>query len=264
MNGDRVRQLLILGSFVFAIALNAAANAVPLNGQTTGEISDRFRVFVVPAGYVFSIWGLIYLGQLAFVVYTLWPGNRDHPLLRRIGLLPAAIGVLNGTWILLWHYEVFPATLVVMVALLVSLIVLYRRAGFERTAKPGPGCLRGRERWFVQVPFSLYLGWITVATIANVAAVGNWAGVGTFGIPPELVAAVVLAVGLGIAAAVMLRTADVTYGAVIVWAYIGIVVKEMATPWVPLVAGASVALVALLIVAALAGRLPMAGPRPAT
>jgi translocator protein len=257
MNADRRRQLLVLGTFVFAIGLNAAANIVPLNGQTTGEISDRFRVFVVPAGYVFSIWGLIYLGQLAFVLYTLWPRNLEHPLLRRIGLLPAVVATLNGLWILLWHYEVFPATVAVMVALLVSLIVLYRRAGFEHTARPGPGGLRGAERWFVQVPFSLYLGWITVATIANIASVGNWAGVTTLGVQPELVAAIVLAVGLAIAVTVLVRTADVAYGAVIIWAYVGIVVKEMNTDWVPLVAGASVVVVALLVVAALGGRLPL-------
>jgi len=261
VSSDGRRQLLIVATFVLAIVLNAAANIVPLNGQTTGEISDRFQVFVVPAGYVFSIWGLIYVGQLAFVLYTLWPRNREDPLLRRMGLLPAAVAILNGLWIVLWHYEVFPLTVVVMVGLLVSLIALYQRAGFDRTARPGPGGLRGADRWLVQVPFSLYLGWITVATIANVATVGQWAGVSTFGVPPELVAAVVLAVGLVIAATVLLRTADVTYGAVIIWAYVGIVVKELATDWVPLVAGASVVIVALLVVAALSGRLPLARPR---
>jgi hypothetical protein len=173
------------------------------------------------------------------------------------------VATLNGVWILLWHYEVFPLTVVVMVGLLVSLIALYQRAGFDRTARPGPGGLRGADRWFVQVPFSLYLGWITVATIANVASVGQWAGVSTFGVQPELVAAIVLALGLAIAVTVLLRTADVTYGAVIIWAYAGIVVKELATDWVPLVAGASVVIVALLVLAALSGRLPIARARVA-
>ncbi|CAN5784366.1 hypothetical protein BH24CHL6_BH24CHL6_04350 [soil metagenome] len=258
MTGDRARQLLVLGSFLFAIVVNAAANIVPFNGQTTGEISDRFEVFVTPAGYVFSIWSLIYIGQLAFVLHTLRPSRREDPLLRRIGLLPVAVAVLNGVWICLWHWELFPATLIVMVALLLSLVLLYRRAGFEETARPG-GSRSATERWFVQVPFSLYLGWITVATISNVAVVGNWAGVPTFGIAPELIAAVVLAVGLLIAAAVMLRTADVTYGLVIIWAYLGIVVAEADTLAVPIVAGVSVIVVALLIGAAVMGRLPRGG-----
>ncbi|HLB44733.1 MAG TPA: hypothetical protein VJK49_05040 [Candidatus Limnocylindrales bacterium] len=256
MNSDRLRQLLVVVGIVFALALNGAANALPINGQTTAEISDRFRVFVVPAGYVFAIWGLIYLGQLGFLFQALRPSGLEDPLLRRIGLWPALVGLLNGIWILLWHYEVFAATVVVMVALLGSLIVLYRRAGFERTARPGSG-VSAADRWLVQVPFSLYLGWITVATIANVAAVGNWAGVSTFGAAPELLAAVVLGVGLAIASWVMLRTADVTYAGVIIWAHAGIIVKEASTPWVPWIAGLTVAVMVVLILAAFARRNPL-------
>jgi hypothetical protein len=261
MNPDRYRRLLVTAGIVFALVLNGAANALPINGQTTAEIADRFRVFVVPAGYVFAIWGLIYLGQLAFLVQTWRPSRLNDPLLRRIGLWPAWIGLFNGAWILLWHYEVFAATVPVMIALLASLIWLYRQAGFEVTARPGPR-LSAADRWLVQVPFSLYLGWITVATIANVAAVGNWAGVSTFGIAPEVVAAVVVLVGLAIAAAVMLRTWDVSYGCVIVWAYVGIVVEEAATPWVPWAAGFGVLVVATLILVAFARRNPLT-PQPA-
>jgi translocator protein len=264
LSNDRLRQVLVVGSFVLAIALNAAANIVPLNGQTTGEIADRFEVFVQPAGYVFSIWSLIYVGQLAFVLHSLRPSRLEDPLLRRIGLLPVAVAVLNGAWILAWHWELFPLTLLIMVALLVALIWLYRRAGFERTARPSGHGQASAERWFVQLPFSIYLGWITVATIANVAVVGNWADVPTFGIAPELIAAAVLLVGLGIAVTVMLRTADVAYGGVIVWAYVGIVVKEFETTVVALAAGASVLVVAALIAAAVVGRLPWARVAPSS
>ncbi len=256
MSNDRMRQVLVLAGILFALVLNGAANVLPINGQTTAEISDRFEVFVTPAGYVFAIWGLIYLGQLAFLAQTLRPSHLADPLLRRIGLLPALIGVLNGVWILLWHYEVFAATVVVMAALLLSLIWLYRRADFDATARPGSNVARD-DRWLVQVPWSLYLGWITVATIANVAAVGNWAGVPTFGVAEPLIAAAVLLVGLAIAVTVMLRTADVAYGAVIVWAYVGIVVKEAATGWVPWVAGLGALVVAALVLGALLRRLPM-------
>lgn len=262
MTNDGLRQVLVLLGFVFAIVMNGAANALPINGQTTAEISDRFRVFVVPAGYVFAIWGLIYLGQLGFVAQTFSRGKTADPLLRRMGLLPALVALLNGVWILLWHFEVFPATVVVMVALLATLIWLYRRAGFESSARPGSG-LPTRDRWLVQAPFSIYLGWITVATIANIAAVGKWAGVSTFGLAPELVAAAVLAVGLAIAVAVMLRTRDVAYGSVIIWAYVGIIVKEANTPWVPWVAVLAVVMVSGLVILALAQRRPGPGPQPA-
>jgi hypothetical protein len=262
MSNDRLRQVLVLLGFVFAIVLNGAANALPLNGQTTAEISDRFRVFVVPAGYVFSIWGLIYLGQLGFVAQTFSRGREGDPLLRRMGLLPVLVALLNGVWILFWHFEVFPATVVVMVALLITLILLYRRAGFEASARPGSG-LSSRDRWLVQVPFSIYLGWITVATIANVAAVGKWANVSTFGVVPEPIAAVVLLIGLAIAATVMLRTRDVAYGSVIIWAYVGIVVKEADTTWVPWAAVAAIVVVSGLVLLALAQRRPGPGSQAA-
>jgi translocator protein len=263
MNSDRVRQILVLASFVFSIAVNVAASLLPLNGITTAQVADQWRVFVQPAGYVFSIWSLIYIGQLAFVVHTLRPGRREDPLLRRLGLWPVVIATLNGAWIFAWHWEIYPLTLLLMLALLLSLIALYLRAGFDRTARPSGLPIRSAERWFVQLPFSIYLGWITVATIANVAIVGQWAGVPTFGIGPELIAAAVLAVGLGIAATVMLRTADIAYGAVIVWAYLGIVVKEADVIPVAIVAGGSALVVVGLIAASAMGRLPIARRRSA-
>jgi hypothetical protein len=264
VNPDRARQILVVTSFAFAIVMNVAASLLPLNGVTTAQVADQWRVFVQPAGYVFSIWSLIYVGQLAFVAHTLRPSRSEDPLLRRIGLWPVVVALLNGVWIIFWHWEVYLATLLIMVALLVSLIVLYRRAGFERSARPGGLPLRSAERWFVQLPFSIYLGWITVATIANVAIVGAWAGLPTFGIAPELIAAAVLVVGLGIATTVLLRTADIAYGAVIVWAYTGIVVKEADVLPVATAAGLSVVVVIALIAASMLGRLPIGRPRLAS
>lgn len=260
MTSDRLRQLLVLTSFIVTVAINGAANALPLNGQTTAQISDSFRVFVIPAGYVFAIWGPIYLLQLAFVIHTLRPSRTADPLLRRLGLLPVLAAALNAAWIVSWHWNVYPVTLLVMLGLLATLIAIHLRGGFERTARPGSG-LRGADRWAVQVPFSVYLGWITVATITNVAAVGAWANVPTFGIDPALIAAVVLVVGAAIATAALLATRDAAVGLVIVWAYVGIYVKEadLGTPYVPVVAAVGAAIAAALVVAALIGR---GGARP--
>jgi hypothetical protein len=246
MGNDRVRQVLVTAGILFALVLNGLANALPLNGQTTAEISDRFRVYVVPAGYVFAIWGLIYLGQACFLIQTWRPSRLADPLLRRLGLLPALAGLLNGAWIVAWHYELFLLTVPIMIGLLLTLIAIYRAGGFEWAARYGSGA-RPDDRWLVQVPFSLYLGWITVATIANVASVGEWANVPTFGMAEPAVAAAVLAVGLGIAALVMVRTFDPVYGAVIIWAYIGIFIKESATPYVPWVAALTVLLMIALV-----------------
>lgn len=87
MNRDNVRQLLVIVALLAMIAINALSTALPLNGQTPAEISDRAKVFFVPAGYVFSIWGLIYLGTLAYAIYQALPSNAENRELAGIGTL---------------------------------------------------------------------------------------------------------------------------------------------------------------------------------
>ena len=252
MSRDVIRQTLTVITFLVTLAVNSAANALPINGQRTAEISDRFAVFVIPAGYVFAIWGLIYVLLAGFTAYQARPSKREDPVLRSLGWLPALSGVLNTAWLLLFQYEVFALTVPVMVGLLLTLITIHLRLWARRDA------LHGAAYWLVRAPFSVYLGWITVATIANFAQAGAALGFDAFGIAPQLVAAVVLLVGLAIAVRFVTRFRDAAYGSVIVWAYAGIVVKEIDTPLVAAVAGISAAIVAVLVVRALADRAPRA------
>jgi hypothetical protein len=255
MSSDLARSLLTVAVYVVTVIVNGAANALPINGQQTAEISDRFQVFVIPAGYVFSIWGVIYLLLGAFTVFQALPSRRTDPLLRDLGWLPALTGVLNTTWVLLFQYEMFVATVPVMVALLATLIVIHRRSWEHRASIDRTADL------LVRVPFSVYLGWITVATIANIAQTLQAVGFDGFGIQPEVIASGVLLLGLTIALTFVWRFHDAAYGLVIVWAYAGIVVKEAASPYVPIVAGAGAIMVAALVVLCLADRLPPArGP----
>lgn len=245
MKKDTLRQSVNLLAVIATIVINGLANALPLNGQTTGGISDRFQVYFVPAGYVFSIWGLIYLGLIAFAVYQALPAQRDNPRLRRIGYLFALSCLANIAWLFLWHYEIFPLTLVAMLALLLLLIAIYLRLDIGRARVPTA------ERWLVHVPFSIYLGWITVATIANVTSLLdylNWSG---WGISPEAWTVIMLVAGVGIASAVSLTRGDVAYMLVIVWAFAGIAVKHAGAPVVATAAWATAALVALMLVAGL-------------
>jgi benzodiazapine receptor len=245
MTSDRTRQLATVAIFVVTVAMNAAANILPINGQQTGEISDRFQVFVIPAGYVFSIWGLIYLLLAAFTLDQARPSRTTDPTLRRLGWLPALTGVLNAGWILLFHYELFALTVPVMVALLLTLIRIAAILFADRRR------LTGLMRWTVRLPFSVYLGWITVATIANVAQALDSLGVDTGATPPEPIASGVLLLGLAIALTFVWRFADIAYGAVIVWAYAGIAVKEAETVLVPWVAATGATAVALLVLVTL-------------
>ena len=244
MRTDIVRQAVTAVVFLVTVAVNGAANALPINGLRTAEISDRFSVFVIPAGYVFSIWGLIYLLLGAFTIWQALPRNREDATLRSLGYLPALTGALNTAWVLLWHYEVFALTVPVMVALLLTLIAIHLRLWARRDA------LHGTAYWTVRAPWSVYLGWITVATIANVAQSLAAFGFDGFGIEPSLIAAAVLLVGLGIAARFVTEFRDVAYGLVITWAYAGVAVKEQDTLLVAATAAIGAAIIALLAVRA--------------
>jgi len=245
------RQLVVVLAVVATVAVNGLANALPLNGQTTGEISDRFQVYFVPAGYVFSIWGLIYLGLGAYAVYQALPAQRENPRLRRIGYPFALSCVANICWLFFWHYELFSLTLVAMLALLLLLITIYLRLGIGRAQ------VSTAEKWLAHIPFSIYLGWTTVATIANVTSLLdylNWSG---WGIRPEIWAVIMLAAGTAIASAVGLTRGDVAYMLVIVWAFVGIAVKHVATPVVATTAWVTAGIVLLmLVVSALLKRRP--------
>ena len=122
---DIYRQVAVVVSVIATIVINTLANALPLNGFNTGEISDRFAVYFTPAGYVFSIWGLIYLGLIAFSIYQALPAQRENPRLRATGWWIVLGGIANSAWIFLWHYEQFPLTIVAMLILLVTLIITY-------------------------------------------------------------------------------------------------------------------------------------------
>jgi len=242
MKKDTMRQVINVLAVVATIAINGLANALPLNGLTTGEISDRFDVYFVPAGYVFSIWGLIYLALIGFAVYQALPAQRENPRLRRVGYLFAVSCVANVAWLFLWHYERFLLTVVAMVTLLLSLIGIYLRLGIGRVRVPAA------ERWLVRVPFSIYLGWVTVATIANVTSLldyVNWSG---WGISPEAWTVIMLVAATGIASAVSLTRGDVAYMLVIVWAFAGIGVKHGGTPVVAIAAWAATAVVGVMLV----------------
>jgi hypothetical protein len=251
---DITRQTVTVLAFLLTMAVNVAANAVPINGQMTREISDRFEVFVIPAGYVFAIWGVIYLLLGAFTTWQALPRNREDAALRRLGYLPALAGVLNATWLVLFHYEQWVLALGFIVALLLTLIAVHLRLWEHRDQ------LRGTPFWTVRAPWSVYLGWVTVATIANTAQTLAGTGFDGFGIEPAIIAAVVLAVGIAIAATFVHRFRDAAYGLVIVWAYVGVAVKESDTLVVAAVAAAGAVIVAALVVAALVrGREPRAG-----
>lgn len=242
MNKDTLRQVLVVLATLATIAVNSLATTLPINGQTTAEISDRFEVFFVPAGYVFSIWGLIYLALVAYSVYQALPAQAQSPALRSVGYLYVLSAIANIAWIFLWHYEFFPLTIVAMLALLGLLIMIYLRLGIGRMA------VTPAMRWLVHLPFSIYLGWITVATIANATSLLDYLSWNAWGINPEVWTVIMLTAAVIIGGLVSFTRGDVAYSAVLIWAFIGIALKHSDNSIVATAAWVATIVTAILLI----------------
>jgi hypothetical protein len=226
MSKDTLRQIANALSVVLALTINILASALPLNGQSTGEISDRFQVFFVPAGYVFTIWTIIFVGWIAFAIYQFLPAQKENPRLQKLGYWFALSGVFNAAWLFCWHYNLFGLSVLVMLALLGTLIASYLKLDVGRAP------VSSGERWIVDIPFGVYLGWISVATVANITSwlySINWNG---FGIVPQVWAVIMLGVASLVGLGMALTRRDAGYLFVFVWAFAGIAVKQAAEPLV--------------------------------
>lgn len=217
-----IRQGLIILAVITTITINILANALPFNGQGTGEISDRYPTFFVPAGYVFAIWGIIYIGLITYAIFQALPSERTNPRMINIAI-PFLVGSLaNIVWIFLWHWNQLNWTLVAMITLLVTLIIIYVQL------RPAGVAVSSQEKWLVRLPFSIYLGWISVATIANVSNVLydlDWGGLGISG---ETWAVIMLLVATVVTVLLLFQRSDIAFAAVIVWSFIGIYAKQTA------------------------------------
>ena len=226
MSKDSVRQLANVLSVGLALVVNILASTLPLNGQNTGEISDRLPTFFTPAGYIFSIWFIIFVGWIAFAVYQALPAQKENPRLRRLGYVFALSGVFNAAWLFCWHYNQLALSVVVMLVLLGLLIASYLRLDVGKTPA------RGVEKWSVDVPMSIYLGWISVATVANISGwlySIQWDG---FGISPQVWAVIMIVVASLLGALMTVLRRDSGYVFVLAWAFAGIGVKQAAAPLV--------------------------------
>ena len=243
-SSDLLRQLAVVLTTLFALGANGAANALPLNGRLTGEISDSFKVLFVPAGYVFAIWGLIYLLILGYTIYQALPAQRANPRLRRTGWLFALGSLANGSWIFAWHYGYYPLSLAIMLVLFASLLGMYLRLQIGQTR------FSRLETATLAVPISVYLGWITVATIANLTDVLSWLGWDGTPLNPLTWTLILLGVGVLLAGAMAYTRADLSFLLVLVWAFAGISVRYLELPVLNLAGFIAAGLVLALGIAA--------------
>jgi hypothetical protein len=233
-------------TFILAFAVNYLAVGLELGGYSTGELSDLLPNLFVPSGLTFSIWGVIYFFLAGFSIYQIRDLFKDqkveHDYLNKIGYYFILSNIANATWIFLWHFRLVPLSLVFMLVIFGTLLMIYIRLGIGKT-EPS----RGVRIW-VHTPFSIYLGWITVATIANVTAVAIDAGIPGFGFIQEILTILVIAVAVIITLAMLLLRKDWVYSLVIIWATFGIYLQQNTAN----LTIATTALIAVIIVAIVA------------
>ncbi len=202
-----------LNLFMFAgmLAVNYLANALPINNYTTGQLSDSYPNLFVPAGITFSIWGVIYLLLAGYCVVQFT--GKDQTVIANISIPFAITCGLNALWIVVWHYKQLPLSLIVIVGFLITLIYINI-------------LIRELPLGIIKASFGIYLGWLCIATIANVTALlvnYNWGG---FGISQVTWTIIMISAGALIVAVTIYRLDNPFIGLSVIWAFIGIILKR--------------------------------------
>jgi len=212
-----VKKLAVLLGFAGMVVVNALAMFGKINGINTADVSALYPNFFTPRAYTFSIWSIIYLLLLVYVVFQLVSkdfGEGSKP--SRIAFWFVLSCVANAGWIFSWHYQQLTVTVIVMAALLYCLLrilLLMKNAGDTY-----------RSMISLELPFGLYAGWITVATVANVSAFLVSLGWNGLSVPAVWMVLVLLAVA---AAAIFAahKTRNIAYPAAVIWGFAGILAR---------------------------------------
>jgi hypothetical protein len=234
---------------VIAVFFNMLASSGFINDVTPGELSDNLPNLFVPAGITFSIWGVIYLllflfiGYQARVIVKKDVGRLNY--LQRIGWFFVLSNFANIAWIFSWHYEIVSISVIFMVLLLASLITIYLRLEIGKYSYT----TSLKDRFFFTVPFRVYLGWITVATISNVTAFLVWMGVEPYNTTAVILTIIMILIATFITILIMYTRRDIIFGSVIIWAFIGIVIKRLNPEYFMELNVATVAAISSIVIA---------------
>jgi hypothetical protein len=223
-------------AFVIMIVMNYLANALPLNGKTTGELSGQYPNLFVPAGVTFSIWGIIYILLLAYTILQFLARNKV--VADATGWLFVISCLLNAIWIVTWHYEFPGISLIVMSLLLVTLVII----NYRLTPLSSP---------VIKASFGIYLGWICIAAIANATAflvAVNWRG---WGLPDEFWSSLMVFTGAVIILVVLNRFRNPFTGIAVIWALTGIIIARSWPEHKTVIIAASLSIVAVAVYSAL-------------
>ncbi len=222
MLNDKLRQILVVVSVVTLLVMNYLSNTGAFGGQTNGDVSNKYHTLITPAGYAFSIWGIIFLGLISFAIYQALPAQRHNPRFRAAGHWVIINGFLNAIWSPIFNQEWISVSVLVILAMLLSLWKVIE--ALQIRTRP----VNATETWLARVPFSIYFGWLTVATILNVTVLLKATDFSLANLPEVGWALSILVVGILIGAYLFNRYRDVAYILVFVWAYIAIALEQQA------------------------------------
>lgn len=226
MKNTKILIISNLVAFIATLVVNTLSNSLPLNGNTPAQLSDKYPNLFVPAGLTFSIWGIIYTWLLVFIIWqttALFSTKRLEkvaPLIDKLSWFFVFTCVLNISWLFAWHWQLLVISVLIMITFLLTLIRLNNHLSI------GISKINSTEKWLIHAPFGIYLGWISVATIANITAtlVGNqWNG---WGILEENWGIIMVSTGFLIASAMVILKNNVFYGMAVIWALYGIMLKR--------------------------------------
>ncbi len=224
-------NLLAFGLMVY---MNYLANALPINNKTTGQISEQYPNLFAPAGVTFSIWGIIYLMLLVFVIIQFREQNK--PMVQAIGWTFAISCLLNALWILAWHYQQLPLSVLIISGMLAALLIINHK-------------LLNFAPDFSRAAFGIYLGWICIATIANITALlvnYQWGG---WGIAAEVWTIILIGIGSVITTLLILKLENPFVGLAVIWAFAGIILKRQTDfPSIVIAASIGIAVVSLITI----------------
>lgn len=223
-HNKKLLSVFVLISFAVMITVNVVANVIPLNNMTTGQISDKYENLFAPASLTFLIWGVIYLLLAKYCIYQFQfnsrrPDNNDR-VVRKVNTYFVIANVVNSLWILSWHYEQIFASMILIFVLLLLLISI--RINITHRSN-----LSKSERISIELPFSIYFGWVTVASIANVSTYLVYSNWDQLGYSESFMTIIILVIGLLISVATVLFFKDLAYGLVIIWSYGCILYKHL-------------------------------------
>lgn len=226
---------------VGTLAVNTLSNFFPPGGQNVGEIANTTLagVLITPENYAFAIWGLIYLGLIAYSVYQFEPSRRGDTTIRQANKLLIVACIAQIIWIFLFTLQFFALSILAMLVILLPLIAAYLALGADRAG------LNRRRRWFAQYPFSIYLGWISVATVVNVASALYMTGWNQWGLSDPVWTSIMIFVSAAIAALVILKRRDIAFTLIFAWAYTAIAVRHADSTLIW--GSAAIAILALLV-----------------